>query len=373
MNDVRFLDFEFNRLGEFSKHTSVNFVRKYCGFGTAEVHFPVSVGDVIGILNENDHLMFAYGDNVAVVTGWKIGEDIAVFGRTLEWLLTKRGVGAFSVLQMSAENIARKSVVDAAGDFVVQGEVCGAGELMDYSTDEVKVLHDLLCDILEPCGLGFEVNADFENKQFVFRVYSGEERRVLVSPSNRTAHRQVYTVEKQNAVSDSGWYLRKYLFMGDWNAEKNNPTLHQGRQGNFYKYYKISVGYKDRFDMNCVEGEYLYCDNENGMWNTCVEKPVSGWVYKANASVEGAKRWDAVLKGAKTVSEASLEISKMAVRESSSMETCHIDYGVDYCLGDVLVVQTEFGDFRKTEKKRVTSVNIYYDVNGNGVAPVFGD
>ena len=371
MNDVRFYDFEFNRLAEFSRVISLNFIKKYCGYGTAEVHFPVSEQGVLELLETNKNLMFVSGENVSVVTGWKIGEDIAVFGRTPEWLLTKRGMTPFSRVQMSAEDMVRDIVTECAGDFTVLGETVGNGTLQDYSTDCVRVLHDVICDLLEPEGLGFVLEADIKAKAFVFRVISGNEKRVLFSLSNRTAYNQVYLVEKQNSVSGSGWCECKYSDMGEWDARKNSPVLRSENEQNFYTYYKIVTPYENRFGLNCVAGEYIFCDNREGIWKTSETRPSTGWVYKANENLSGAGRWDAVLDGVKTVTEAEKEISRLTVRESSSVETCHVEYGEDYGLGDVVTVQTEFGNLKKAEKKRVVSVNIFYDIDRSGVVPVF--
>ena len=49
----------------------------------------------------------------------------------------------------------------------------------------------------------------------------------------------------------------------------------------------------------------------------------------------------------------------------------HRKYGEDYNLGDEVRVQLEYGEFKKTEHKRITAVNLYTDTNGSGVIPIF--
>ena len=82
------------------------------------------------MLEDNEYLFFVTTSGSAIVTGWQIGDDIAVYGRTPEWLLTRRGVEAFSVANSTAEEIARKAV-ESAADFLALGELLNVGEAMD--------------------------------------------------------------------------------------------------------------------------------------------------------------------------------------------------------------------------------------------------
>ncbi|MBQ7097011.1 MAG: hypothetical protein IJN96_02960 [Clostridia bacterium] len=373
MIEVRFFDFDFNRMGEFPHFLSLNFEKNFCGYGTAEIHFSITQHEVLEILEKNSYLIFAAGEDTAVVTGWKIGDDIAVFGRTPEWLLTKRGVAAFSYDNESAEAIAANVLNSVAGDFAEVAEFEDLGEKISYSTDEVRVLHDVITQILGQYGLGFALEPDFVNKKFVFRILRGCESTVLLSEANRTAYDTVFMTDILDLASGSGWYKCRFIDMGGWNAAKNSPTLSNGNANNYPKFYKITDAHSSRFNLNCVEGEYLYCDNAEGIWKTDEERPGEIWGYVDNPDVAGAKKWDVVLNGTKTVAEAMTEISGKTQKESSELETRNVEYGVDYDLGDIVRVQVEFGQFKRTFKKRITSVNIYYDADKSGVKPVFGN
>ena len=69
MKDVRFYDFEFNRLGEFPRVISLNFSKKYCGYGTSEVNFPISEQGVIELLEDNKQLPFQIKNSVIYYAG----------------------------------------------------------------------------------------------------------------------------------------------------------------------------------------------------------------------------------------------------------------------------------------------------------------
>ena len=93
--DVSFYDFSFTHLAQFKDYISLNIELNYCGCGKLEAHLSLDRKELAELLSENEFLYCRCGDVWAVVTSWSIGGDIAVFGRTPEWLLTKRCVQAF--------------------------------------------------------------------------------------------------------------------------------------------------------------------------------------------------------------------------------------------------------------------------------------
>ena len=380
MRDIVFYDFDFNRLADFNRFISFNIEKKYCGYGTAEIHYSLADSEILTLLEENPYVFFVAGESAVIVTGWRVGEDIAVFGRTPEWLLTRRGVKELTFASATPEHIARNAVSVAASDFVVLSEECGLGTAQKYSTDKVRVLYDVVCEVLNGQSLGFKVAPDIDLKQFVFSVYQGQESLCIISQSNRTAYDMTYTVEKQDMATNSGWYEQKYTDMGGWDAYNNSPSLSEGAASNAYTFYEITSesyyqsGGKyypvERFDLTCTKGQYLYCDSASGVWKITAERPDTIWVYLGNSEMTGAKKWDAVLSGTKTKEEALAEISRLKRNDKTEGETKRIEYGSDYALGDIVRVQTEFGDFKKAEKKRIEAVKIYYDVDKSGTMPI---
>ena len=374
--DIIFYDFDFNCLRDFARPISINFEKCYCGFGSAEVHFDIKEQDVIYLLEQNKYLFFIADGLSAIVTGWQVGEDITIYARTPEWMLTKRGVQKLSVSNSTAEVVVRTAVASVA-DFIALGNMANVGTVTSYSTEDVRVLYDVVCEILKSQNLGFKVEPDISQKCFVFSVYSGKESLCLISPSNRTAYDMTYTVDKQDVVTNSGWYERKYIDRGRWDASANSPQVLNGQPSNAYTFYKItsesydSVGQRvEAFGLWCRKDTYLYCDNAGGTWKISESKPDTIWVYIGGTGETGVKRWDAVLKGIKTETEATAEISQKIRREETSSEVKDLEYNKDYALGDIVRVQLEFGDFKKTESKRITAVNIYYDIDKIGVTPI---
>ena len=286
MTDVLFYDFDFNLLADIPRAVSINFEKKYCGFGTAEMHFSIVESRVLEILRLNPYIFCKCGDDTAIVTGWKTGKDIAVFGRTPEWLLTRRGIKPFEQTGKTAEEIAINVVKSSAQDCIDVSGVSGMGKAISFSIDKVRVLHDVVVEILKPQGLGFIVRPDISGKRFVFSVYSGIEQNCVVSLSNKTAYDFVYTVEKQDMVTSSGWYEQQVENMGDWSAIDNLPALLDNQPENMYKFYRIASesldanGYEvTRFGLVCRKGCYLYCNTADGKWKISQSLPKPEWVF----------------------------------------------------------------------------------------------
>ncbi len=368
MSDVFFYNFYFDPIKQVSGCISLNVTKKYCGFGTAEIHFPISKAEIIEMLRENTYIICVAKDMQMIVTGWQLGEDIAIFGRTPEWLLTKRVTAPFSHAKKTPEEIANYAVKTAMGDFVDVTDVALVDKEIEYSVKEPKTVYDTVCGVLQPAGLGFKLRADIKDRKFTFSVCRGKELQLLISASNRTACDMSYTRDMQGLVDDCGWYKRELRDMGDWSASLNSPALTSGKEENYFTYYKITTE-GTRFGLTCEKGAYLYCDSEDGVWKVSEDKPVSKWVYLGNSSDEGAARWEGILQGIKTPDEAKADFAAMKVVEKSETSLRHVEYGADYTEGDIVRVQIQFGDYRCTERKRVSAVEIFYDIDTVGTKP----
>ncbi len=368
MNDVFFYNFSFEPIEQLSGFVSLNATKKYCGFGTVEIHFPISRTEIIGMLRDNPYIICIVKDVQMIVTGWRLDDDIAIFGRTPEWLLTKRVVAPFVLTQKSSAEIANYALQTAMGDFVdVQGGTV-AGDVTDYSAKEPKTVYDTVCSVLKPSGLGFKLCADVKSKGFVFSVYKGNERSLLISPSSRTACDMRYTCDIQDKVDNCGWYQREMTDMGNWSALDNSPALTAGNEDNYFTCYKITTE-GTQFGLNCPAGWYLYCDTADGVWKVSADKPTVKWTYHDNSTAKGAALWEGILNNVKTPQQAKADFANMKAVEQGETALRHVEYGSDYMEGDIVRVQTQFGDYKRTERKRVTSVEIFYDTDAVGTKP----
>lgn len=374
--DVRFYDADLSRLGDFPRPLSVNIQEVYCGYGSAEVHFSLNEAEVFEILEENELVFLCADGHWAVVTGWQVGEDIAVYGRTLAWLLTKRIAQPYSFADVTPEEAAI-AIVQSAEDFVVTAECSYLGEKGTFESESPCTLYDGVCKALKPAGLGFLVEPDLGERKLVFRVYEGALRECLLSPSMHSACGMEYTLEKQDAVSGCGWYRRKIVYMGDWDAATNEPRLLNTQPENAFTCYKItSESYKqsgdmvERFGLWCQKDHYIVSDNDSGTWSAIwEEKPDTVWTYFDDCLKSGLCKWEALLSGTKTPTEVKDQLSALVPREVIDAEALKAKYGRDFRLGDKVRVQFEFGDIKRSQIKRVASVNVYFDVDKSGTRP----
>lgn len=313
MSDVFFYDFDFGIKGIFPKHISLNITKKYAGYGTFEVHFSRKETALIDILSSEEYLLIDCEHGQAVVTGWRIDEDIAVFGKTPEWLMTKRVVSEFEKLSENSEKIAYSAVTDGMGDFVEIGDERGIGETRDYEISAPRTVYDAVCEALEGDGLGFRLYADFDEKVFRFEIYKGEETDVIFSETLKNAYQMNYTKE-----------MEKWATGGVW------------------------------FEKTETDG-------------------TRNWVKTDDGEMSGARRWNAILKGIKTDCEAESEAKKLTPSEQIECKTRRLEFGKDYNLGDVVRLQFECEGLRKALKRRVCAVEMYSDGGELGFTPILED
>lgn len=370
MRDLFLYDYDFNLLKIFPKAISINISPNYNSFGSFEAHFPINTDSIIELLKDNEYLLFKYKDKYYPIIGFMVDEDIAVYGRTLEWLLTKRTVDKQTFENKTPEEIARSIVLEGAGDFISLGTNTNLGEKQDYTIKQPMTVYDALEELLFLNNLGFKLTITSSNK-FEFDVYKGKELSLIVSKSNKTAYDMTWTIDRQNMATNCGWYEQTIEDMDDWNPETNTPTLSDAVSDNAYKCYRITDATYTRFGLTCNEGDYLYSDTKDGKWKTSEERPSSVWVYIDNNSVAGAKKWETVLDRYDNLSEAERKLKSLIASEKLDTKTRRVEYEKDYLIGDTLRVQYEYGNFAKTIRQMVIGVDIYIDENEKGVRPRF--
>ncbi len=314
MTDIVFYDFDFNLKGIFPKHISLNATHRFCGYGEFELHMPITEKKMLDMLSAEEYLICIYDGGQAIVTGWRIDDDIAIFGKSIEWLMTKRIISNLSLEDKTAEQMARHVVNTAMGDFVTLGATLGGGTAKSYSTNRPRTVYDVVCELMRDENSGFKLFADLNQKQFVFEIYGGAEKSLMFSQSGKTAHGVTYVKELQERVTGCLWYEKKTM-----NSDGKETTV---------------------------------------------------WDYVNSGEQTGAKQWSAIVSGIKTHAEASLALKEKTIKECIECETRRVEYGTDYILGDIIRLQFEYADFRRFVKRRVVEVEIYSEGGICGVRPI---
>lgn len=321
MQDIRVYDFEFNLLHIENRYISSNFDLMYNDVGSTEYHFPIQ-SDILPVIMENDYLVLIQGDKQSIVTGKQITSDLAVFGRTCNWILTRRTTPAFKTSELSinkdSESVARWVVEQAFSDVdnFVLGPVCGLESYEEFWRNTTNVTFDVVRDCLARQDAGHRVLFDTANKQWVFEVYQGTKRQTIVSEANRSAYDTQYT-ENLADYYTSGYY---------------------------------------EFTPEAEEGQ---------------EPPPSEWLYLSGDKT-GIYKWDAVLSGS-TESEAKSDLKNRRWEKEITASLRNMEFGKDYQLGDQLRIQLQSGRFQKTFEKEITGVNFYAQDNEIGEKPIFNE
>lgn len=316
MEDIYFYNFEFQLLHIEAEAISVNWRVYYNAVGQFEAHFSLD-SEVLSLLGGAFYLVAVQGSRSAVITGWQAGNDLAVFGRTCNWLLSKRVVPAFEEKTGSAEEIARGLVEAAFSDtecFVTEkAQPVSAGSIT-FAQKEYGLLSEAVCSCLDLSQAGHEVVFDTKNKLWIYRDRRGSELSLMVSEANRNAADTEFASDCLE-VCDSGWYKQ------------------------------------------------LQEETESG------ETPEPVWTLLNDGKTQGIYQWECILSGG-TQEEAGRELAKMVRNEQGTVNAVGLIWNKDYKLGDIVRVQIKKGNFFQTIRMRITGVHLWYEEGQCGEQPM---
>lgn len=201
MNDIYFYDFDFNLLCiEKNCITSVWSV-KYDDIGTFEAVFPIESDAVRCVLN-HDYVIAVQGVNQAIVTGKIISKKGTVYGRTPNWILTKRIVPSKVInteITDALSDILTEAFSDVENFCVEKGGALGTGEV---ETKGYVTAFDMVNKCLKPFGAGHSVYADIPNKKWVFKILTQNETDIIMSEDLRNVYNVEYADDMQNMFTD---------------------------------------------------------------------------------------------------------------------------------------------------------------------------
>lgn len=377
MEDIRIYDFEFNLLHIEHDFTSSNWSLKYNGIGTFEAHFPVKSG-IVPVVMGNSYLVAVQGEKQAVVTGIQAGDDFAVYGRTVNWMLSKRTVAKFKTEDLAQTSLA--GIVDyVLNEAFIQNENYPVNNMVlncdvtynigSFWRNTRNAAYDVIHDLcVRGDHAGHELLFDIPNKKWKLHIYSGEELPLIVSEANRNAYDVTVSRDCLDFATD-GWYERDMKDRGEWNAATNTPYISftAADQSSIYDYYRVSedgiqggVSYKS--------GDYILCGPDGYFTRVTEINPV--WERIGESDLTGIYRWEEKLTG-NTPSEAVDNLAKKKRNDDIEADICHLQYGVDYQLGNKVRVQYKAGNSLHTYQKRIAEININYENNHETIQPIF--
>ena len=176
MEELFFYDFYFNFLCSIPDFISVNLTEYYNKIGMAEFHIPKETEKAYEILN-TDFLIVCYKGHSFIITTKVYEDDLTLYGRTMNFILTKRITESTTLKEASLESSVRSLVKSS---FITSslsrlndtsfalGEAIGETSVIDFSISEGEVLSKVITEMLNTQSLGHSVTFNTTEKKWIF-------------------------------------------------------------------------------------------------------------------------------------------------------------------------------------------------------------
>lgn len=368
MEDLRFYDFEFNLLCIVPVVTETVWDLKFNGVGTFEASL-VADSKVTSALMGRDHIVVIQGTKQAIITEKYAEENmLTLYGRTMNFILTKRVVLPFDIKKQDVENKAFRLVEKLVNSYFpeIYVELPEEDEEIEFYRLVMYDLEEIVGDILDRVSAGHKVFYDIKNKKWVLKVFKRKESLIFLSEENGNIYNSTYR-EGVLDYANCGVYMRYIRDCGDWDADSNKPPLSQGMDSNLGKLYRVSRDGKWNFN-NYYEGEYIACISEDG--NFIKTDYITEYYLKIDTDEKGLYKWETKLSG-NSRKEAEKSLKAKGKENKIDAKTTVVKYEKDYNLGDVMRVQKKIGDKVVDGKRFVNSVQIWYRSDNSGEKPGF--
>lgn len=301
-------DFEFNLLLVETGIIRSRWIVYYNDVGTFEAHLPIT-SELTKIVNEHRYLVVKQHGLSAIIVGVELGSELILYGRTCNWLLSKRITPKIEQSTVYAGEKAIDMVQSAFSD--VENFAFGntpKGIEVEFECTEGETLNAVR-DCLDLSSLGHKLSFNEKAKSWDFEILEGRESELILSE----AHRNAYSTKISSDILDMA-----------------NCGVYEKKTDSGYISTKIT----------------------------------------GDEAKTGIYRWEAKIFG-ETKNEAKINLGKLSEKNKISMATNDISWGKDYALGDTLRLQIIKGAYRTTEKKRVSGVEITTRQGEYSEQPIF--
>lgn len=368
MEDLRFYDYEFNLLCIVPVVAETVWEIKFNGVGTFEAIL-VPDSKVTSALMGRDHIVVIQGTKQAIITEKYVeGNMLTLYGRTMNYILTKRIVLPFDIKNQDVENKAFRLIEKLVETHFPEIEVNlpDEDEEIEFYRLVMYDLEEIICDILDRVNSGHKVFYDVKNKKWILKIQKRKENPLFLSEENANIYNSTYR-ESILDHANCGVYMRYIRDCGDWDADNNIPPLSQGSTSNLGKLYRVSNSGRWN-SKDYYQGEYIACISEDG--NFIKTDYITEYYLKIDTQEEGLYKWEAKLSG-NSRKEAEKSLKTKEKENKIDAKTTVVKYERDYNLGDVMRVQKKIGDKVIDEKRLVNSVQIWFKCDESGEKPGF--
>ena len=382
--DIRFYDFEFTPLHVENQFISSNWQVYYNDIGTFEAHFDLK-SDTLPVIMDNDYIVAVQGDQAAIIVGKTLGSDLTVFGRTCNWLLTKRVLDKIEPETKTVYEWVTNKVRTAFSDspIAIGTAIPGTPQIYAERSDKGEAF-SFVRQILETAHLGHTMRFDITTRQWVFQVLCGNPDNLLViSSTNRNAYDVSVGCDSLDFLSE-GLFKHTMENMGEWNPANNTVTkddiagerITNNVPINYGRCWKVGAdGKGSSIGLGSVtfqKGDYLICRQTSGALQKS-DNCEPFWVKTpATSPKTGIYRWEGILQGGNQ-SEATNSLNQASRTNVVQGKTANLYFGKEYALGDVVTVQYQADRYKFSVRKRIVGVNLWYEPGNIGEEPLFED
>lgn len=366
MKDIRIYDFSFNLLHIEHNIMSAFWTIYYNAIGTFEGVIPLK-DDTAKVFLENDYLFLVQGDLQAIVTGKVIGKTVKIYGKTPNWILTKRSVGKFSKVT-SYEIVVKDMLSEGFSDIFAEAftfcNKAGEKEEREYSCDTRKTVFDAISERLSLENLGHRVFINVNTKKWEFEIFEGKE--IGYELSEKDKNLKDVTISDNLAESfTSGYFKKPLLNQGKIDPNVKIPGSNPDRFGEYY-----TIKYEGTAQVGrMLEGGFLVCSDKNtGAFEYFDDLPEL-WDY-IDGEKTGMKKWDGVFS-VTTKEEAESELLKHSMDKKITAETARFKFNENCDIGDTVCIAAQKGNFSRKEQKRISGVEIWFESGNCGEKLIF--
>ena len=201
MNDIYFYDFEFNLLCIEKHCISSAWTINFNDTGSFEAVFPLESEAIKTVMNHN-YIIAVQGVNQAIITGKIISKKGTVYGKTLNWILTKRLVNP-NTFSKDAYNNVKDILTEAFSDVenfeVASHDAIGENETtLSNRTNALEAVKRCLGEL----GIGHRVSIDLSKKKWVFEILTKKDTDIIMSEDIKNVYDVEYSWDIQNLFTD---------------------------------------------------------------------------------------------------------------------------------------------------------------------------
>lgn len=360
------LDKSYATTAVLDKFESFIWTDRFRGYGDFEIYMPVETA-ALGFLKQDYYLQIQSSDRMMIIeelqtdTNAEEGNHLTVTGRSLESILERRVVAAYTVLSGNFQNGVQKLLNEnAISPSNSKRKIPGL--IFRASTDPAvtgltldtqflgETLYEAINTLCEEKDIGWRV-LPYGDGGFVFELYAGKDR----SYDQTALPPVVFSPNFENMLSSNYLETKKSLktaaFVGG-SGEGSERTITEVTD--------------DDGGGTGLDRRELFVDAAGVSKETVTSE--EGMTEEEIASQEAAANAEYITQLQAKGKEAMAETKVTKAFEGEIDATRQFVYGKDFTIGDLVQVVNEYG---MEAKSRVSELIQSQDVNGESIHPTF--